>query len=457
MTTTGPAGVAAPEVLAVLAGARVRRVDVPEPDLVAITLLVGRDTYVLLVSVSDAAPGLGLVDERPRGEPAASFAQLLRKHLQGSAIEGAWSPARDEVRVTFRRGDERAVLYASVRRRAGGVVLEDGQGRRLGGAPRGASSIADGGRAAPDASSWPRDLDELRVSGQALLERRRGEGDAGRHAELRRALVRARAKVARRLTAIGGDLAATNAAPTLRADGALLLSSLASVPRHASEVVLVDPESGQERCITLDPASSATENAERLFVRARKLDRGASIAGRRLAEAERELARYDAALASLSEGDVSFGESLVRPPAASGRKADAPVARRVPYREFVLEDGTVVLVGRGARDNDALTFRTAKPDDELFHARGASGAHVILRATPGRAASEDARRSAALLAAHFSAARGDTAVDVSCAPRRELRRGKAAGSVIMRTATTLRVRMHDDAIAALLARESKSP
>jgi len=78
---------------------------------------------------------------------------------------------------------------------------------------------------------------------------------------------------------------------------------------------------------------------------------------------------------------------------------------------------------------------------------------VILRVAPGHPPSDLAVHGAALLAAHFSAARGDTAVDVTRATRRELKRGKAHGSVILRASTTGRVRMDDETIAALLARE----
>lgn len=443
-----------PEVLAVLRGARVRRVDVPEPDLVAITLLIDRTTATLIVSVSESEPGLGLVDERPRGEPAASFAQLLRKHLSGATIEGVSSPGQGEVRFVFRRDDQVMTLHASVRRRAGGVVLVDASERRLGGAPHGVTSVGETPRAGPDPSEWPRDLDELRVAGRALLARRSGADDHDHHAELRRTLVRARARVARRVAAIESDHAKAEVTPRLRADGTLLLSSLGAVAPRASEVSLVDPATGVERRITLDPAQSGAQNAERFFAKARKLDRGAGIARLRLAEATRELARFDEALLALSAGDVAPAEALVHAPTPR-TKRDEP-ARRVPYRTFVLEDASVVLVGRGARDNDALTFRHAAPDDLFFHARGHTGAHVILRATPGREASDAARSAAAGLAAHFSAARGDTAVDVSCARRRDLRRGRAAGSVVLRTSTTERIRMDDAWLAALLAREIKS-
>lgn len=42
-------------------------------------------------------------------------------------------------------------------------------------------------------------------------------------------------------------------------------------------------------------------------------------------------------------------------------------------------DGFAVLVGRGARENDALTFGAAAPRDLWLHAAGYAGSHVVIR------------------------------------------------------------------------------
>src|ERR1019366_3276141 len=42
-------------------------------------------------------------------------------------------------------------------------------------------------------------------------------------------------------------------------------------------------------------------------------------------------------------------------------------------------DGTEILVGRSARQNDEVTFHQAGPRDIWLHARQIPGAHVILR------------------------------------------------------------------------------
>ncbi len=451
------AGDHAIDVLAALVGAKVRRVDVPEDDLLALTLHgVGPGERVMLLSLAPHAPGIGLVPERPRGEPAGSFAQLLRKRIAGASLSRIEAIAPSTLAILTRRTDARTRLVAHLGRRPGLAVLDE-LGRCLATLPSGADVPAARARTADGrADEWPRDVDELVVAGAGLLARRARGGQAGRARELEKALRRAQTKVERRARAIEHDLAATAEAPRLRADAGLLLASLRAVPAHAAEVTLVDPETGEHRRLVLDPSLAASAQAERWFVRARKLDRGARIASERLALAQGELAAIDAARAALEQGDASAAEAWSAAPApASPRPGHAisRAVRRAPYRTFVLEDGSVVLVGRSARDNDALTFRVAAPNDHFFHARAATGAHVILRDVPGRAPTADAVRAAAVLAAHFSVARGQTAADVTQARRSDLRRGKAAGQVLTRTSSTLRARWTDDELRALLTRE----
>ena len=42
-------------------------------------------------------------------------------------------------------------------------------------------------------------------------------------------------------------------------------------------------------------------------------------------------------------------------------------------------DGFTVLVGKGDRENDALTFGEAEPHDFWLHVAGPAGSHVIIR------------------------------------------------------------------------------
>ena len=76
------------------------------------------------------------------------------------------------------------------------------------------------------------------------------------------------------------------------------------------------------------------------------------------------------------------------------------------YRTFE-RDGWQILVGKGAQDNDLLTFEVAERDDLWMHVSGWSGSHVVIRVPEGFG--EPPREVvdyAARLSAWFSKARG---------------------------------------------------
>jgi predicted ribosome quality control (RQC) complex YloA/Tae2 family protein len=96
-------------------------------------------------------------------------------------------------------------------------------------------------------------------------------------------------------------------------------------------------------------------------------------------------------------------------------------------------DGFEILVGRGARENDALTFGVAAPRDLWLHAAGYAGSHVIVRVPDGvddvpRAVVE---RAAQLAAFHSKAqnARGKVEVHVCRVADVRKPRGFTAGQV----------------------------
>lgn len=108
-------------------------------------------------------------------------------------------------------------------------------------------------------------------------------------------------------------------------------------------------------------------------------------------------------------------------------------------------DGFEILVGRGARENDELTFRVARPRDLWLHAHGHAGSHVVVRAAGDGASTDVPRhvleRAAELAAFHSKArdARGKVAVSVCRAADVRKERGAPAGQVLLRRADTLRV------------------
>ncbi|MBN1423405.1 DUF814 domain-containing protein [Candidatus Fermentibacteria bacterium] len=126
------------------------------------------------------------------------------------------------------------------------------------------------------------------------------------------------------------------------------------------------------------------------------------------------------------------------------QSADSGMWRgRAIARRFVAPDGSTVLVGRTAADNDILTLRLAAPGDFWFHIASGSGSHVVVR-NPGGAdrLPRDTERYAAALAAGYSVAKAGGSVAVHVTTCREVRkpRGAPPGTVSLGRYRTIKVR-----------------
>ena len=114
-----------------------------------------------------------------------------------------------------------------------------------------------------------------------------------------------------------------------------------------------------------------------------------------------------------------------------------------PQYRTIVEDGYEILVGKAASDNDALTFRVARPNDMWLHASGYAGSHVVVRrAEDGEEIPRTVLERAAELAAFHSKARearGKVTVSVCRASDVRKERGAPAGQVQLRRSMTMKV------------------
>jgi predicted ribosome quality control (RQC) complex YloA/Tae2 family protein len=128
---------------------------------------------------------------------------------------------------------------------------------------------------------------------------------------------------------------------------------------------------------------------------------------------------------------------------------------RVAFRTFVARSGAKILVGKGAADNDTLTLHVAKPHDLWLHAKDRAGAHVVVPLGKGKSCPAEDLVDAAHLAAHFSDARDEKAVDIQYLPRRYVRKpkGSAPGAVVVDREKVLPLRFDSALLRRLLERE----
>ena len=196
-----------------------------------------------------------------------------------------------------------------------------------------------------------------------------------------------------------------------------------------------------ETSIQLQPELSPTENAEKAFRRYRKLRDARARIPDLLHSAETEVGRLEDLATFIrlagSEGELRDLERSLEGQQTGGAPTRKRETRRGPARYHM--DGLSLIVGRNARENEEVTFRLARREDLWLHARGRTGAHVILQSDG--VPSDEALEAAAAVAAYFSEGRNDTAVDVDVARVRDVRKipGGPPGRVTFRGERTLRV------------------
>jgi len=282
--------------------------------------------------------------------------------------------------------------------------------------------------------------------------------------ELRAQTVRAlevqRKRLVRRRDAIRGDLARVAEAEEASRLAALAGPMVATIPRGATRIAVVDYATGEalERFVTLDASRAPRDGLERIFQRAKRLRKGAHVGAARLRDADEAIVVIDDALASVAAAVdqdailAARATAKLRPP-KEARTKPAQV-RKPPFRTFRTPHGDV-LVGRGAARNDELTFRVAKPYHLWLHVRGVPGAHVVVPLHRGQACGSDLLVDAAHLAAHFSDARGELVIEVSYVARKFVRkpRGSPPGAVTMEREKVLGLRFDSARAEHLVATE----
>ncbi len=277
-------------------------------------------------------------------------------------------------------------------------------------------------------------------------------------AQLRQEITR-REKLQRNLER---DLAAHGDPTEHKRVGDLLLANIATAERTGSRVRLTDYYAEGAPVIELEIDEHATLQAEaaRRFARYSKAKRAAQEIGARLAALQTELAALATRRAELEQliatGDATAlaafttqadkgagrrnaeqrsarheqGRARGKDKEAGKATEQAKVARR-----YQSSDGYEMLVGRGARENDQLTFRVARPHDLWLHAADYPGSHVIVR-NPQRTDNIPHRTvvEAAQLAAQYSHAKHDAKVAVHYTQRKFVAKPKGGAPGLVRMA-----------------------
>ena len=451
MAVLSPADVAAViEELQPLVGGRIQQVDVVAERELVLSIRVPKKTFRLLISARPGAGRVHLVPQRPTREvPGGALQSFLRQRIAGGPLVQLHADGRrvrvdtPQARLTMRlEGGRKALLVEP----PAGLPLPDLEAR-------------------PPVPERFEVNDRIAAAYEAMLPQLRTVSLADRMV----ADLRARSKKLKRLQAnVQKDKKRLAAMANDGWHGELLKPLLSRIKRGQTTVDAVDWQTGDPVRIQLDPGMGPKQNLERLFRRAKKAARGLPMVDQRLdkigaqleslAAEERRIRSADGeGLLQLAQAQGRDLSGLDVPSSAAAGNARAPTKAAHPLdrwsRRFEAKDGTEIRVGKGAAANDRLTFTGAKGDDLWLHARGTSGAHVVLRNAKGRSPHPEALLDAAVLAAHFSSARNDTKVEVIYTEARHVKKtkGAPAGQVGISKSKTLLVVMDATRLERLLA------
>ncbi|MBS1717842.1 MAG: NFACT family protein [Armatimonadetes bacterium] len=230
----------------------------------------------------------------------------------------------------------------------------------------------------------------------------------------------------------------------------LLLAFKASIEDGSEQAEVYDYE-GNPLTIALDQGLTVTENAEKLFAKAKHAKERVGANAERLTILRDELLQLEGILARLQAATTQREVEDLQDSARKARWLSQPgTAKAKEERPFeghrvaqvTGPSGYEIFYGENATSNDYLTMKLAKPNDYWLHVRGAVSAHVLVR-THGKPESvqRPVLEFAARLAALNSPQKHSSLVAVDYTLRKHVRkpRGAAPGFVVYEREKTLNV------------------
>jgi predicted ribosome quality control (RQC) complex YloA/Tae2 family protein len=241
------------------------------------------------------------------------------------------------------------------------------------------------------------------------------------------------------LSNLENDLATHGEADKHKRLGDLLLANLSTAVREDNKTSITDfyTEGSPTIEIELDRTVSLQDAASQYFRQYTKAKRAREEITERITTLQNEIESLQQQQRELQEIAENRDEESLKEFDKPRQKAKAQAERKtetqIPgVRRYLSTDGYQILVGRGARDNDNLTFRIARPNDLWLHAGDYPGSHVVIRNPTKKEIPQRTVIEAAQLAGRFSRANEDTKVVIHYTERKFLSKPKGAALGLVR-------------------------
>ena len=261
------------------------------------------------------------------------------------------------------------------------------------------------------------------------------------------------------------ELAATYDRERLRQLGDILTANLHRIQKGQTKVECEDfyDEDMKTVEIPLSPLLSPQQNAAKFYKDYARMKTAEKELTRQIAIAKEELEYLGSVLDELNRAQTEQELEEIRHELQETGyvKLDAAKKRvkagKLPPMRFVSTDGYPIYVGRNNRQNEELTFRSARKDDLWLHASKVHGSHVII-ACAGGTPPDDTVTQAAQLAAYYAESGGGQNIAVDVTPVKQVKKipnGKP-GMVIYHTYRTVIANPYPDIVVDALNAEKRT-
>ena len=271
-------------------------------------------------------------------------------------------------------------------------------------------------------------------------------------------------RLTKKLAIQAKELEATYDRERLRQLGDILTANIHKITKGQTLVRVEDfyDEDMKEIEIPLSPILSPQQNAAKFYKDYTRMKNAEKELTRQIELGEGELEDLKSVLDELSRADSDQALEEIKQELQAGGylRADSGKKRiktgKLPPLRFESTDGFPIFVGRNNRQNEELTFKSARKDDIWLHASKVHGSHVII-ACAGKSVPDDTITQAAQLAAHYAETTGGQNIPVDVTPVRQVKKipnGKP-GMVIYHTYKTVIVNPYPDIVVDQLNAEKK--
>lgn len=210
-------------------------------------------------------------------------------------------------------------------------------------------------------------------------------------------------KYEKKIGKLNQELSEANRIDDYKLYGELLLSHT-NLKEKKSKLTILNYYTNQELEITLDPKYTILENSNRYFKKYQKGKNSIHYIYEQIELSKNEIEYFTVLKFQLHQASIheamEIQEELIENKYLFAKDTRIKKKKKPQLLTYILENGTLISVGKNNIQNDYLTNKYAKPNEVWFHIKNGPGSHVVVHST--LELSEEEIRTAAMLAAYYS-------------------------------------------------------